>query len=43
MVSDSNQTFPNQYGSSRALVVMHNTETFHHKNMVAAEYVGFRV
>ena len=42
LVSDSKQTSSNQYGSSKALVVMDNIETFHHKRHVVAETVGFR-
>ena len=33
--------FLNQYRSFKALAVMDNIETFHHKKMVAAEPGGF--
>ena len=42
LVSDSKQTSSTQYRSSKALAVMDNIETFHHKKIVAAENVGFR-
>ena len=40
--SDLKQAFSNQYRSSKALAVMDNIETFHHKRIVAAETVGFK-
>ena len=39
--SISEAYFFNQYRSLKALVVMGNFETFHHKKMVDAETVGF--
>ena len=42
LVSDSKQTFSNQYRSSRARAAMDNIETFHNKKIVVAENGGSR-
>ena len=42
LVSDSKQTSSNQNRLCQAFVVMDNIETFHNKNVVAVETVGFR-
>ena len=42
LASDSKQTSSTQYRSSKALAVMDNIETFHHKKIVVADTVGFR-